>query len=245
MKKLSLFLSATLLAVLTGHSHSTPSCDTDHLKATYNIEREVINKPPQTTELVLWRKGNNHVMHQYPQTGISQYWFLAANNRIQAVRYFDNHQRAIEYQAGESVHGKQEKDWSYRYQLISKQLLSGLTKTSTEGDGCGKREHYTGNANHRSIKMTWLPELELVQHFELSTPKFRETWQLQQDNHDPERVNRAFAKRSHYQTTDFADIGDDHHDPFLTQMVNLGFIEHGASGFYDDKGNALEGEHKH
>ena len=35
-----------------------------------------------------------------------------------------------------------------------------------------------------------------------------------------------------YQTTDFADIGDDHTDPFLTDMVHQGFIEHGSDGVY-------------
>ncbi|MFT6897794.1 MAG: hypothetical protein ACJA13_002205 [Paraglaciecola sp.] len=49
----------------------------------------------------------------------------------------------------------------------------------------------------------------------------------------------------HGKAPDVSDIGDDHSDPFLIKMVTLGFIEHGASGFYDDKGNALEGAHHH
>ena len=42
-----------------------------------------------------------------------------------------------------------------------------------------------------------------------------------------------------------ADIGDDHTDPFLTNMVNQGFIEAGASGFYDQNGNAIGEGHRH
>jgi len=28
-------------------------------------------------------------------------------------------------------------------------------------------------------------------------------------------------------------------------MINLGFVEHGATGFYDAQGNQLQSEHQH
>ena len=62
---------------------------------------------------------------------------------------------------------------------------------------------------------------------------------------DEVEIAAEFVKREQYISTDYADIGDDHTEPFLTQMVNLGFIEGGASDFYNAQGEALQGEHGH
>ena len=70
-------------------------------------------------------------------------------------------------------------------------------------------------------------------------------WQQQSLSHEQADINAFFASRYGYQTTDYADIGDDHTDPFLTNMVHQGFIEAGASGFYNASGEALEGSHLH
>ena len=70
------------------------------------------------------------------------------------------------------------------------------------------------------------------------------SWTLTNADYEAD-VSNFFAKRVDYQATDYADIGDDHTDPFLTKMVTQGFIEAGASGFYDQHGRALKGEHNH
>ncbi len=93
--------------------------------------------------------------------------------------------------------------------------------------------------------MQWDVEQSLLLEYSWQQDNKKEMWTLTEVNHDAKEVDRFFAQRSQYQTTDFADIGDDHSDPFLTKMVTLGFIEKGASGFYDDKGNALAGGHHH
>ena len=69
-------------------------------------------------------------------------------------------------------------------------------------------------------------------------------WTLQDVNYNAD-TNTFFAKRESYQSTDYADIGDDHTDPFLTKMVNQGFIEAGASGYYDQHGQAIGSSHTH
>ena len=58
-------------------------------------------------------------------------------------------------------------------------------------------------------------------------------------------MKAQFAEWYNYQTTDYAYIGDNENDPFLAKMINQGFVEHGASGFYDAQGNQLQGSHKH
>lgn len=52
-------------------------------------------------------------------------------------------------------------------------------------------------------------------------------------------IKDRFAAWDSHETTDFADIGDNESDPFLMRMITLGFISHGASGFYDASGNMI------
>ena len=46
-------------------------------------------------------------------------------------------------------------------------------------------------------------------------------------------------------STDFADVGDNEAGPFLRKMIALGFVEHGASGFYQANGETLQGGAHH
>ena len=64
-------------------------------------------------------------------------------------------------------------------------------------------------------------------------------------NSDTPAIKAQFAKWDNFQTTDYADIGDNESDPFLAKMINLGFIEHGATGFYNQQGEAIQGGHHH
>ncbi|WP_394130517.1 hypothetical protein [Shewanella maritima] len=205
--------------------------------------------PPRTnqSQLTLWRKGNT-VAHQYQQTRITEAWYLLANKQIKPTRYFEQHQRGIEYQPGENVHGKTESDWSYRQQLVSNQLLQQLTLASESGQGCQHQQSFKQTTPSGTLTLVWLPQLQLISQFTWQTSQSTETWQLLDVTHDSQQVDAFFDQLNQYQMTDYADIGDDHSDPFLTSMVTLGFVEHGASGFYDDKGNALSGSlsgHQH
>jgi hypothetical protein len=70
-------------------------------------------------------------------------------------------------------------------------------------------------------------------------------WQLAEVTYDNKMIQQQLDTFSAYQSTDFADIGDNESDPFFRKMINLGFIEHSASGFYDSEGNSLSSAHQH
>jgi hypothetical protein len=93
------------------------------------------------------------------------------------------------------------------------------------------------------IVLKWLPELQLVSFFSSTRGDIKETWQLTSQQYDQPAIELFFTQLSQYQSTDYADIGDDHTDPFLAKMINLGFVEHGASGFYNTDGQPIEGGH--
>ena len=232
-------------------SHTTSNLDTHtkceleagNLKADYTVTTRRGFTLGNSTEISLLRY-NNTVAHQYPKVGITETWKMVRNKLIKPVRYFDKHERAIEYQPGESIHGRIEKDFSFRYQLISNTLLNKMTLERSEGKGCMRIEYLTYQNNKVDMVLAWLPELKLIQHFRVIEKNTTREWSLVSVDHNL-NLEAFFESRDKYKATDYADIGDDHTDPFLTNMVNQGFIEAGASGFYDQNGNVIGEGHRH
>ncbi|MEP5230737.1 hypothetical protein [Alcanivorax sp.] len=60
-----------------------------------------------------------------------------------------------------------------------------------------------------------------------------------------ESMSDTFDRWRKWPSTDFADIGDNEADPFLRKMIALGFVEHGASGFYQADGKPMQGGPHH
>ncbi len=217
-----------------------------NLIAVYEIAKSnhSSDKLGQELQITLVRNGNE-VAHQYPQTGITESWQLNQASQIKSTRFFDRHERAIEYQPGEKVHGKSESDWSYRNQLISDSLLSKFTTTAVTNEGCNRLETKQFSKDGLLMDITWFPELRLVSRFTIKqkdADSIVESWSLKRLTLSNNQITPFFKSRYAYYATDYADIGDDHTDPFLTKMMNLGFIEQGASGFYDTKGNPMAGD---
>lgn len=223
--------------VVASPNNDLHQCDHSQVKATYTITK-VAGSQQQQTQITLLRAGD-HVAHIYHDTGITEMWYLNAKQQIKTTRFFDEHQRAIEYQPGEGIQGKTETGWSRRYQMIADRTLSNLEQTNSVGEGCQTVQIF----ENQQIKLEWFAQKQLIQSLEVQYPLFKETWELMSLSLDKVDIAAEFAKRERYLSTDYADIGDDHTDPFLTQMVNLGFIEGGASGFYNAQGEALQGEH--
>jgi hypothetical protein len=146
------------------------------------------------------------------------------------------------------VHGKTETDWSYRNQLISDSLLNKFTTTKVSNEGCNRLESKTYTDRQITMDLTWFSELRIVNTFSIKDKQSGttlESWSLQSIELSSDQIVPFFNTRHAYLATDFADIGDDHTDPFLTNMMNLGFIESGASGFYDTQGNAMTDNKDH
>ena len=235
----------SLIALFCGQSVLAQDCvdSATPLHADYVITTTAA-KGAEVKQLSLWR-AKDVVAHQYPQTQITETWEHIHKKLIKPTRYFDEHARAIEYQPGEKVHGKTETDWSYRNQLFSDALIANMQKVSEQGEGCEKEETYQLTKHNAVWTLVWQPALKLAKSFKAETKNKTVRWERTAMSFDKTSVKAFFAKRSDYQSTDFADIGDDHTDPFLTRMVHLGFIEKGASGMYDSDGKAIGEGHHH
>lgn len=204
--------------------------------------------------LVFWRR-NSEVAYQYPNKHITEIWNQQANGRIRPVRYFDEHRRGIEYQASEVYGGQKSKsgeglvsrknEWSEKFQLISNAFRHSMVLEKTSGSGCDKLAYYIKKDNDKTYRMVWSPSLGLpVDYKEMSAYR---TYRIKLTDKvtDLKAIDAFFALRDTYQTTDYADIGDNESDPFLLGMINLGFVEHGSSGFYNVDGGDMGSRSAH
>lgn len=230
---LILFISWPLLAT---------DCDIEpqHLGARYLMHETSVGQEhnlSNTIKLNLWRR-DTEVAHQYVDNQVTEIWNLVSDGRVRPVRYFDEYRRGIEYQPSELNSGRGDRDWQSKNVLISKQLFEQLELVGVEGEGCDLIETYSLTNNKGQIDLVWLPAVDLIKRYRQETESHISEWHLEEIMVPP-GVDDVFDERAVYQTTDYADIGDNETDPFLRQMINLGFVSHGASGFYNADGQAL------
>ncbi len=233
---------AILIASFLSSLAVAGQCDknTGYTQVDYKVTTSIVaNKQHSEHAFTLWRTPTK-VAKQNPQ--YIELWQQLRNQQIRPIRYFQQAQRGIEYQPSE-VHGQQ--DWSAKYQLVSDKLLASMTRQKTTGKGCEQTEYYTQQQGQSKLELSWLANQQLLKSMRISTPSYSREIILTAAHYNQQQVKAQFAMWDSYQTTDYADIGDNESDPFLAKMINLGFVEHGASGFYDAQGNQLKGAYKH
>lgn len=238
-------ISAALAVTASLNAQAEQQCTVDAqvLKASYSQQQGAQSAQP----FDLWRL-NQQVAHQSHAQHIAELWQQLPNGQVRPIRYFEKYQRAIEYQPSELKHQGQAVNWSQKYQLVHPQLLAQDYDTQT-GEGCELEQHYTYKKGNQKLSLVWLPELKLVKKLTTSVQHDDGHWhqqgtlELVSYSADADEVAAQFKQWDTYQSTDYADVGDNEHDPFLAKMINQGFIEHGGSGFYDQHGHAIGGHH--
>ncbi|MGQ7845870.1 hypothetical protein ACUNV4_15405 [Granulosicoccus sp. 3-233] len=234
---------------------SQVSCDAlrEALGASYTIS----SNGRQDVSLDFWRAGNQ-VMYHYPDRDVADQWTRTRNGYLKPVRYFTADERAIEYDAFDINGGKGSKDWESRSRWISQDRLDSMQLMGSEGEGCLRTETYEVTPTDRMGKplpfsktsLTWLPELQLVERYLVrSTDSLGQRritqWRMDELKTDKALVQRSLQAFDDFAATDYADVGDNESDPFLMKMIRLGFVQHGASGFYNADGSPLSGGHVH
>lgn len=188
-------------------------------------------------------RNNFEVAYSYPHKNITDVWVKYPNNKVALNRYFEAQKRSIEYQPTEL---KRKVSWQTKYQFLTFNQLNEMTLITKVGEGCYQQEEYKLTKGNTKVRLSWLPQLNLVKRLEISQPEHTKTWQLGFVESSKDEVKQFFDKRYSYQSTDYADIGDMESDPFLVQMINLGFIDHTPQGFYNSKGeNISPDNHRH
>ena len=247
---MKLFLITSLI-LISSTLNASEACDANPalLTASYTMQTE--SKDKDSTDNVsdkieirhvnIWRRGKE-IAYEYPDIQMTEIWNQVGKSNIRPVKYFDAHQRAIEYQV---LSGQNKAPWLSKYQLISEGLKEQMALVKTEGTGCEELQYYSLQHKGKHYKMTWSAAYQLPLFYEDKTAESTFTLSLISKLNDSNTINEFFKRRDAYQTTDYADIGDNESDPFLLGMINLGFIEHGASGFYNAKGQQMSGQNEH
>ncbi|MCG7571757.1 hypothetical protein MHM89_17795 [Pseudoalteromonas sp. CNC9-20] len=247
MKYVKLATLAVAMCSASVYAQQQCQANAQVLKANY-IQQQGVQEEQLFS---LWRL-HDQVAHQANSQGVVELWQRLSNQQVRPIRYFEHYQRGIEYQPGELKEGGQPVSWSQKYQLVHSDLLS-QSPSRTQGEGCGQEQHFEHQQNGYKMTLVWLPALQLVKQLVVAREDadHQDRWQqisrltLQSYQLNPQQVQQQFAHWDRYQTTDYADVGDNEHDPFLAKMINQGFIEHGASGFYHSDGQAMSGGHHH
>ncbi|MEZ5653129.1 MAG: hypothetical protein R3E87_21555 [Burkholderiaceae bacterium] len=266
--KTNLILAGSILAAsLAPSAAAAPAPDCAQRAASIGVEYEIRTpdaRDPATRRrsFGFWRTGVT-VVHEYPAAGIADVWFRTADGRLKSTRYFDEAERAIEYQPGDLNHGHGLRNWSEKSQLVSQGMIDLLreqaraaghvaadaAKASAEGaaaaevlgdDPCRRVEWLRGEVNGQSMLVGWMPALRIPYALSASVGgKPIAQWRLTRlvDDGNAEIVARQRV-RARFKEIDFGDIGDAETDPFFGKLIHMGFVEHGHSGFYDSDGHA-------
>ncbi|WP_440877369.1 hypothetical protein [Thalassotalea sp. PLHSN55] len=239
-KQLFIILSAMLMASVSQFSIAA-ECDTVY-GVDYVISKISQSKPHKrnTFELSLWRN-QQQVIYINHQSATSTKWQKTANNRIRKVSYFDEFERAIEYEPSAALLATFERN----FHIITYDVRNKMTLVATAGTGCEQVQQLELTDKNIKLKVWWQPSQQLVQKLERITASDKTLWQAKKVITAEQGFKSIVAKLHDYHATDYADIGDNESDPFLVKMINLGFVEHGASGFYDSQGHSLSGGHQH
>lgn len=215
-----------LLTLFVQFSYADCTVDSDVIGAKYKV---IVTMADGTGgdiyDLVLWRKGGQ-ALHEYPEEQLADLWEHTPNKQIRLVRHFDEFERAIEYQPGEIKEGRTKGAWNTKRQLIADDQLEKMQLTRTEGEDCDKSVTYVSETENKTAQLEWLTELQLVKAMTETHSDRTIELQLEATMTDPQEVEAALIKRSDFQSTDYADIGDNESDPFLLKMINLGFTGH-------------------
>lgn len=216
----------------------------DHLGAVYTVSHQQDTGTPTDTTLTLWR-ADKRVAHQHTTPPITTAWAQDRKGGLLTWQHFDDAQRTIEYEAQHLSAEQSLSAWQEKWQIVADSFRGQLEKTGRSGVGCNTAEHYRQQQKPQTVALDWLPQLQLPANFEVSDEKGKISWRLEKIISDRNTVSHVFLERDRWQSTDYADIGDSESDPFLLSMINLGFIEHGAEGFYNSEGEHIHREHGH
>ena len=212
--------------------------DRDHLAADYEIVTESAGgKAKETALLTLWRRGAQVAVEDKTRK-ITSVWEKTRNNKLKLTRYFLQYERGIEYQPSDLPIQNADSAWLSKYQLIDDTFINSLVKESSSGSGCTQQEIYKKDG----IRLVWNPALKLIDRYTEQTAEGSLSWTRQALSKDVAKIEAQYAGLDKFITTDYIDIGDSESDPFFQKLINLGFVEHGASGFYDASGNAIQGK---
>jgi len=220
----------TILAVTISISSTANECKVlpKVLSAYYDFNQQKtsnIEKQKQqltaatTTQLFELHRYNNRVLQRDLSHGVNDIW-SHNGNRLSLNRAFEQYQHSIEYQSNEL---RYQPKWQDIFHLVAIPDLNKMQLVEQKHSGCQLEQHYVHKTKTSEYQLVWLPNFQLVKFFELKNPSLTRQWSLTNYQGSIEQIAALFTEYSRYQSTDYADVGDNESTPFLAAMINQGF----------------------
>ncbi len=233
----------TSLAVLW----SQPTLAADRCEAGPDQAVRVVYQTPDNPgeRLIFWRYRGN-IAWERPAAGIVELWQPMPNGRLALTRLFLQQQRGIAYEPVDLDMLGKKPDWQTISALATPESLglsrdTGRKVTSVAGDHCWTEQGYADSAE--ATRLYWSPELALATRLEIKARHIH--WQAQQVDTRQASVQSRFEQWRSYDLVDYADIGDMEADPFVSQLINMGFVEHSEHSAYYANGVPVKTSARH
>ncbi len=236
-----------LLLMVVGSVNATEACTESPELMGVRYQQTVVDLKKKTTKIrhmELWRDGNR-VLYVYPDQGLAEQWERSGHGRLHLTTWFDKDKQGIEYMPEDLGKRAGPKHWAEKWQIIADPAVQAISIEATRGEGCSLTQVRVMSSPKRQVSLDWNVALKLPMRYSVKTQDRHEIWQLEEVVTAADRVKLVFNQRAAYKTTDYIDIGDNESDPFLRKLIHLGFVSHGASGFYDAEGHELKSGHSH
>jgi len=229
LSRLTLLLF-TIVGVTTSVSSTASECKIlpKVLSAYYDFSQQKTNNiEEQKAQVTSAKKTQSFELHRYINRvlqrdlsqGVNDIWSYNGN-RLSLNRAFEQYQHTIEYQSNEL---RYQPKWQDIFQLVSTPDLSKMQLVGQKNSGCQLEQHYVHKTQTSEYQLVWLPNLQLVKFFELKSATSTRQWSLTNYQGTVEQIASLFNEYSRYQSTDYADVGDNESTPFLAAMINQGF----------------------
>jgi len=196
------------------------------LNALYQIVQ--VNEQGQkiSRTMTLYRT-ENQVGQYFHDKGYGDWWSKNSSSKIMLLRYFPKYQQSIEYQQDEIQGVKHQADfWQKKNQLVSLEFLSKMTVENVEKREGNIIEVMSYRDKSQTIHVRWIANLKLLERLDIySGNMLVSSWTLNYFSTDPEQIATYTRTIQSYQSTDYADIGDNESNSFLTKMIHQGFTE--------------------
>ena len=204
-------------------------CQAKPIKANYEVSTFIKDRKVASYPFTFYRDAA-HALYVYPNEGLADLWTLTQNNQLELSRNFSAAKRAIEYTSADLRNVRNRERWDKLFGVID---LQGESPISQQDADCKSIATYKDA--HKSIR--YYNRLKLPASMTFIEGNQRQTYTLKSWTYSHEIQHKLNMYR-HYDAMDFADIGDNEADPFVSKMITMGFIEHSEQSHSGNQNHA-------
>jgi hypothetical protein len=183
----------------------------------FSVHSHAPSVPHPSREWYLWRQPER-VERQDVQRGESEIWRRGQDGQVFYERVFHRDKRIIEYVPGDLRALGKYLHWQQLSSVIDPLWLQNTLQRTGTTEVLGRRAlRYQGQVHGVTLEIVWLEAEQLPALVRQVYPDREEVLRLT-EIHPVDQAPWARVHTTHYQRTDYADLGDMHNDPFVRRI---------------------------